>query len=124
MPLGRAVAKGGIASSSSLEEEIDKFQFEEEETQGVEAIVISEAKEKTDENSCIQTPTPIITYVEDSSDTEAEEMALKSGQSLRKLMKGRNKVSTPPEANKSKTPSESSSSPSLTPCESWAKAKS
>ena len=124
MPLGQAVAKGGIASSSSLKEEIDKFQFEEEETQGVEAIVISEAKEKTDENSCIQTPTPIITYVEDSSDTEAEEMALKSGQSLRKLMKGRNKVSTPPEANKSKTPSESSSSPSSAPCESWAKAKS
>ena len=123
MPLGQAVAKGGIASSSSLEEEIDKFQFEEEETR-VEAIVISEAKEKTDENSCIQTPTPIITYVEDSSDTEAEEMALKSGQSLRKLMKGRNKVSTPPEANKSKTPSESSSSPSSAPCGSWAKAKS
>ena len=34
------VAEEGIASSSSLEEEIDKFQFEEEETQGVEAIVI------------------------------------------------------------------------------------
>ena len=70
--------------------------------QGVEAIVISEAKEETDEYSCIQTPAPIITYVEDSSDNEAEEMAPKSGQSLRELMKGRNKVSTPPEANKSK----------------------
>ena len=31
---GQAVAQEGIASSSSLEEEIDKFQFEEE-TQGV-----------------------------------------------------------------------------------------
>ena len=34
-PLGQAVAKEGIASFSSLEEEIDKFQFEEEEMQGV-----------------------------------------------------------------------------------------
>ena len=68
VPLGIAVAKEGIASSSSLEEEIDKFQFEEEETQGVEAIVISEADEETDEYFCIQAPAPVITYVEDSSD--------------------------------------------------------
>ena len=79
VPLGQAIAQEGITSSSSLEEEIDKFQFEEE-TQGVEAIVILEAEDETDEYSCIQTPTPIITYVEDSSDNEAEEMAPKSGQ--------------------------------------------
>ena len=54
VPLGQAVAQEGITSSSSLEEEIDKFQFEEE-TQGVEAIVISEAEDETDEYSCIQT---------------------------------------------------------------------
>ena len=42
--------------------------------------------------------------MEDSSDNEAEEMAPKSGQSLRELMKGRNKASTPQEANKSKPP--------------------
>ena len=94
VPLGQAVADERIASSFSLEEEIDKFQFEEE-TQGVKAIVISEAEEETDEYSCIQTLAPIITYVKDSSDNEAEEMAPKSGQSLRELMKGRNKVSTP-----------------------------
>ena len=103
VPLGLAIAEEGVASSSSLEEEIDKFQFEEE-TQGVEVIVISEAEEETDEYLCIQTPAPVITYVEDSSDNETEEMALKSGQSLRELMKGRNKVSTPQEANKSKPP--------------------
>ena len=68
VPFGQAVVKKGIASSSLLEEEIDKFQFEEEEMQGVEAIVISEAEEETDEYSCIQTPAPIVTYVEDSSD--------------------------------------------------------
>ena len=103
MPLGEAVAKEGIASSSSLEKEIDKFQFEEEETR-VEAIVISKAKEETDEYSCIQTPALIITYVEDSSDNEAEEMAPKSSKSLRKLMNGRNMAPTPQEANKSKPP--------------------
>ena len=103
MPLGQAIAEEGTVSSSSLEEEIDKFQFEEEEMQ-VEAIVISEAKEETDEYSCIQTPPPIVTYVEDSSDNEAEEMASKPTPSLRELMKGRNKAPSPQEANKSKTP--------------------
>ena len=39
MPLGQAIVKEGAASSSFLEEEIDKFQFEEE------AIVISKAEE-------------------------------------------------------------------------------
>ena len=53
VPLGVAVVEERIASSSSLEEEINKFHFEEEETQGVEAIFISEAKEETDEYSCV-----------------------------------------------------------------------
>ena len=47
VPLGQAVAEEGTASSSSLEEEIDKFRFEEE------AIIISEAEEETDEYLCI-----------------------------------------------------------------------
>ena len=95
VPLGQAVAEEGIASSFSLEEEIDWFQLEEEEMQGVEAIVISEAEEETDEYSCIQTLAPIVTYVEDSSDNEVEEMAPKSGKSLRELMKGRNTAPIP-----------------------------
>ena len=94
VPFGQAVAEEGTTSSSSLEKEIDKFQFEEEETR-VEAIVISEAEEETDEYSCIQTPALIVTYVEDSSDNEAEEMAPKSNQSLRELMKVRNKAPSP-----------------------------
>ena len=89
MPLGQVVAEEGAASSSSLEEEIDKFRFEEE------VIVISEAEEETDEYSCVQTPAPIITYLEDSSDNEEEEMASKIGPSLRELMKGRNKAPSP-----------------------------
>ena len=53
VPFGVAVVEERIASSSSLEEEIDKFQFKEEETQGVEAIFILEAEEETDEYSCV-----------------------------------------------------------------------
>ena len=89
MPFGQAVAEEGATSSSSLEEEIEKFRFEKE------TIVISEAEEETDEYSCIQTLAPIITYVEDSLDNEEEEMAPKTGPSLRELMKGRNKASSP-----------------------------
>ena len=95
VPLWQVVAEEGVASSSSLDKEIDKFRFEEE------AIVISEAEEETNEYSCVQTPAPIITYVKDSSDNE-EEMAPKTGSSLRELMKGRNKASSPQEASKSK----------------------
>ena len=95
VPLGQAVAEEGAASSSSLEKEIDKFRFEEE------VIIISQAEEETDEYSCVQTPAPIITYVEDSSDNE-EEMAPNTGPSLRELMKGRNKASSPQEVSKSK----------------------
>ena len=95
VPHGVAVAEERTTSSSSLEEEIDKFEFEDEEPQGVEAIFILKVEEETDEYSCVQAPVPLITYMEDSSDSKVEEMALKSNQSLRELMKGRNKVSTP-----------------------------
>ena len=46
----------------------------------------------------------MITCMEDSSDEKAEEMTPKTDKSLRELMKGRNKASTPQEANKSKPP--------------------
>ena len=88
MPLGQAIVKEGVVSSSSLEVEIDRFQFEEE------TIVISEAEEEADEYSCVQTPAQIVTYVGDSSDEE-EEMAPKTGPSLRDLMKNRNKAPSP-----------------------------
>ena len=96
VPLGVAAAEERVASSfSSLEEEIDKFQFKEEETQGVETIFILEVEEETNRYSCVQAPALVITYVEDSSDKEVEEMAPKIDKSLRELMKGRNKASTP-----------------------------
>ena len=96
VPLGQVVAEEGIASSSSLEEEIDKFRFEKE------AIVISKAEEEMDKYSCVQTPAPIVTYMEDSSDNEEEGMAPKPGPCLRELMKGRSKAPSLQEANKSK----------------------
>ena len=97
VPLGQAIVEEGAASSSSLEEEIDRFQFEEE------VIVILEVEEETNEYSCVQTPAQIITYVGDSSD-EKEEMAPKTGPSLRELMKRRNKTPSPQDKNKSKPP--------------------
>ena len=97
VPLGQAIVEEGVASSSSLEEEINKFQFEEE------AIIISEAEEGVGEYSCVQTPAQIVTYIGDSSDEE-EEMAPKTGPSLRDLMKNRNKAPSPQDKNKSKPP--------------------
>ena len=97
VPLKQAIVEEGATSSSSLEEEIDRFQFEEK------AIVISEAEEEADEYSCVQTPAQIVTYVGDSSDKE-EEMAPKTGPSLRDLMKNRNKAPSPQDKNKSKPP--------------------
>ena len=97
VPLGQAIVEEKTASSSSLKKEIDRFRFEEE------AIVISEAEKEVDEYSCVQTPTPIITYMGDSSNNEEKDMAPKTGPSLRELMKGRNTPS-PQEKSKSKPP--------------------
>ena len=97
VPLEQAIVEEGAASSSSLEKEIDRFQFEEE------AIVISKVEEKADEYSCVQTPAQIVTYVSDSSNEE-EEMAPKTGPSLKNLMKNRNKAPLPKDKNKSKPP--------------------
>ena len=97
MPPGQAIVEEGVASSSSLEEEIDKFQFDEE------AIIVSKAEEGADKYSCVQTPVQVVTYIGDSSDEE-EEMALIIGPSLKELMKNRNKAPSPQDKNKSKPP--------------------
>ena len=97
IPLGQAIVEEGVASSSFLEQEIDRFQFKEE------AIVISKAEEGANEYSCVQTPAPIVTYIGDTSDEE-EAMAPKTGPSLKELMKNRNKAPSPQDKNKSKPP--------------------
>ena len=98
VPLGEAIIGEGTASSSSLEQEIDIFKFEEEET-----ILISEVEEGADEHSCVQTSAQVITFIVDTSDEE-EEMVPKTGPSLKELMKSRNKAPAPKDKNKSKPP--------------------
>ena len=90
VPLGEAIIGEGTASSSSLEQEIDRFKFEEE------TILISEVEEGADEHSSVQTPAQVVTFIADTSDEE-EAMAPKTGPSLRELMKSRNKVPSPKE---------------------------
>ena len=64
---------------------------------------LSEAEEGANEHSCVQTSTKVITFIADTSD-EDEEMAPKTGPSLKELMKSRNKASSPKDKNKSKPP--------------------
>ena len=97
VPLGEAIIREGTTSSSSLEQEIDRFQFEEE------TILVSEVEEGADEHSCVQTPAQVVTYIADTSDEE-ETMAPKTGHSLKELMKNRNKASSPQDKNKSQLP--------------------
>ena len=97
VPLGEAIIREDTASSSSLEQEIDRFQFEEE------TILVSEAEEGADEHSCVQTPAQVVTYIADTSDEE-ETMAPKTGPSLKELMKNRNKAPSPQDKNKSQLP--------------------
>ena len=97
VPFGEAILRKGTAFSSSLEQEIDTFRFEEE------TILVSEAEERTDEHSCVQTPAQVVTYIADTLDKQ-EEMASKTGPSLKELMRNRNKAPFPQEKNKSKQP--------------------
>ena len=72
VPLEEAIIGEGTASSSSLEQEIDRFRFEEE------TILISKAEEGADEHSCVQTPAQVVTYIANTSEEE-EAMAPKTG---------------------------------------------
>ena len=51
----------------------------------------------------MQTPAQVVTYIADTSDEE-EEMAPKTGPSLKELMRNRNKAPSPQEKNKSNQP--------------------
>ena len=77
---------------------------------------MSEAKEREDEQSCVQTPTQVVTYIADTSDEE-EEMAPKTGPSLKELMRTRNKTSSPQEKNKSKQSANPSPPPPQVPAD-------
>ena len=62
-----------------------------------------EAEAGVDEHSCVQTSAQVITFIADTLDEE-EEMAPKTGPSLKELMKSRNKAPSPKDKNKSKPP--------------------
>ena len=95
-----------IASSClSLEEEIDKFHFKEEENPGALVVNIPDAKGETDRHLGVHATTLVIARLDSTSEEEEDEMALNQGnKSLGDLMATRNKVSTLKEATKSQVP--------------------
>ena len=69
MPEVAAAPKGEIASSCSpLEEEIDKFHFEEEKTQGAQIVHISDVEEETDRYLGVHAPILVIVYLDSTSE--------------------------------------------------------
>ena len=101
-----AIPKKEIASSClSLEEEIDKFHFKEEENLGVPLVTILDAEGETDRHSGGHTPILVIAHPDSSSEEEEANMALNKGnKSLREFMASRGKVLTLKEATKSQVP--------------------
>ena len=90
-----AVPAEGVASSClSLEEEIDKFHFEEEQSPRAPLICISDAEGESDRSSGVHNPDLILARP-DNSDEEEDSMALNKGnRSLKDLMAARGKEST------------------------------
>ena len=77
-----------------LEEEIDKFHFEEEKSPRAPLIWISDAEGESDRSSGVHNPYLILTHP-DSSDEEEDSMALNKGnRSLRDLTATKGKEST------------------------------
>ena len=101
-----AAPRGEIAFSClSLEEEIDKFHFEEEKTQGAQIVHISDAEDELDRHSGVHAPILVIARPDSTSKEEEDEMALnRENKSLRGLMAPRNKGSTSQEVPKSQVP--------------------
>ena len=106
LPMVAVVAREEIAASqSSLEEEIDKFHFEEEETQRAQVVHISDAKDKPDRHLGVHVSIQVIARPDSTSEEEEDEMALNRGnKGLRELMAARNKGSTLKEVPKSQVP--------------------
>ena len=106
LPKVAATPREEIASScSSLEEEINKFHFEENETQGVIVVHISDAKDELDRHLGVHASILMVSHPDSTSEKKEDEMALNRGnKGLRKLMATRNKWSTSKEAPKSQVP--------------------
>ena len=84
-----------VLSRLSLEEEIDKSRFEEEENPRVPLVTILDAEGEANRHSGVHTPLLVIAYPDGSFEEEEDSMALNKGnKSLRELMASRGKVST------------------------------
>ena len=103
LPKVEAVLEEEIALSRlSIEEEIDKFHFEEEENPKAPLVTISNAEGEADRHSSVHTPILVIARPNSSSEEEEDSMAMNKGnKSLRELMAFRGKGSTSKEATKS-----------------------
>ena len=77
LPEAVVAPKEEIASSrSSLEEEIDKFHFKEEETQRAQIVHISNAEEEIDRHSGVHAPILVIARPDNTFEEKEDEMAL------------------------------------------------
>ena len=113
LPEVAAAPEEEIASSRlSLEEERDKFCFDEEENSGVPLVTISDTEGEADGHSGVHTPLLVIALPDSSSEKEEDSMALNNGnKSLREIMASWGKVSTSQEAAKSQIPTNLPPSP-------------
>ena len=101
-------------SHLSLEEEIDKFHFEEEENPEVPLVTISDAEGETDWHS----PILVIACLDSSFEEKEDGMTMNNGnKSLRDLMAAQNKVLTSKETTKSQVPLTLPPPPPLLPVE-------
>ena len=93
LPEAAATPEEEIASSRlSLEEEIDKFHFEEEENLGALIVSTSDVEGETNRHSGVHFPTLVTAHPDSSSKEEEKDIALNKGnKSLRELMAARNK---------------------------------
>ena len=107
LPVAAAIPEEGVASSRlSLEEEIEKFHFEEENNLKAPLITISDAKGESDKNSGVRIPILVIACPDNFSNEKEDSMALNKGnKSLRELMAARGKEATSKVAPKSQVPS-------------------
>jgi len=106
LPEAAAASREEVVSSRlSLEEEIDKFHFEEGEIQEAPLVNILVAEEEANRHLSVHLPTLVVTHLDSTSEEEEDEMALNRGnRSLRDLMVARNKGTTLQEVPKSQVP--------------------
>ena len=117
LPEAAAFPEEEIASSRlSLEEEIDKFHFEEENNLRAPLINILDAEGESNRNSGVCTPILAIACPDNSSDEKEDSMALNKGnKSLRELMATKGKESTSKATPKSQVLSNLPPSPPQVP---------